>query len=146
MSVELEHRKIDPEVCPRCGNDWTEDQGQDRDGQDIEDYLPDTVRSCPECEKNANEHHEGTYSLTYRQTLECVSWTDDEGNEHVVHDTEALTRAAAGDLLKACEATAALLEGVADEEERKGKHNAALNVRQVERLVLVAIAKARGEV
>ncbi len=49
---------------------------------------------------------------------------------------------AAPDLLAACRAAMQLLDGVAAEEERNGKRNAAMNVRAVEMWLARAIAKA----
>lgn len=51
---------------------------------------------------------------------------------------------AAPDLLSACRAAAILLVGEADHCIREGKRNAALNVRQVEKLIAEAIRKAAG--
>lgn len=50
------------------------------------------------------------------------------------------------DLLAACETALVLLEGVADEEDRNGKRNAALNVRQCERRLRAAVDAARPPV
>jgi hypothetical protein len=99
----LDRGIIDPETCPRCGHEWTEAVGLDRDREEQEEFLPDEVRSCPECEKRESEHHDGTYRLSYRKSLACVSWTDDAGVEHIVHDTGPLVREAAGDLYRALE-------------------------------------------
>lgn len=61
-----------------------------------------------------------------------------------VQEANAALLIAAPDMLVACRAALLLLEGVAIEEERKGKRNAALNVRTVERSLSAAITKAGG--
>lgn len=52
----------------------------------------------------------------------------------------------APDLLRACIAAVSLLDGEAEHCEREGKRNAAMNVREVDRMLKAAIARARGGV
>ncbi len=47
------------------------------------------------------------------------------------------------ELVSACELALALLDGVAAEDERNGKRNAALNVRECERRLQAAVSNAR---
>lgn len=58
-----------------------------------------------------------------------------------VQDANVRLFEAASDLLAACKAAQQLLDGVAAEEERNGKRNAAMNVRSVETILARALAR-----
>jgi hypothetical protein len=78
---EVCHRKIDPEVCPRCGSDAT--------SAVVMDEVEGTV-CCSTCGIH--------YEAVREAGLKYVYWTDDDG-EHFVFDDEYLVRTAEGILL-----------------------------------------------
>jgi hypothetical protein len=96
MSESLEHRELDPEVCPRCGCEFTDSLHLDHDGED-DDWLPAEVRQCPECVQREKDH-DGEYRVYYRKVLMSVDWTDDDGVDHTVNDTKSLVLDAAQEL------------------------------------------------
>jgi hypothetical protein len=96
MSESLEHRELDPEVCPRCGCEFTDSVGPDHDSEE-DDWLPAEIRQCPECVKREKDHG-GEYRVYYRKVLISVDWADDDGVDHTMNDTESLVLDAAQEL------------------------------------------------
>ncbi len=85
MPRKLQHRKINPEVCPKCGSDAT--------SAVVMDQVEGTV-CCATCGVH--------YEVVREDGVKYVHWSDEEG-EHTVYDSKYLVRQAAGNLLAAAE-------------------------------------------
>ena len=79
------HKAIDPRQCPRCGGHNTDCLGND--GTSSTAYI---CRDCDAKNPDADGESPGYYEVIQVDVVGSVVWTDDEGKEHEVHDTEYL--------------------------------------------------------
>jgi hypothetical protein len=92
-----------------------------------------------------NDHGEVTFRISNgdRTIAEKTLWEDISTPEEIAEvERELRVAAAAPEMLDALRDAAKLLRGLADSEDRAGKHNAGVNVRAVEKKLYAAIAKA----
>lgn len=133
MPEKLEHRKIDPRVCPRCGGMNTENLGDD--GTTTETHA------CLDCQKQEDYTAGGAdYDVSYAEDVEAVRWCDPDGTEHEVWDSDYLTKQAADKLFHAC-----VLARRYEDERRAGTQHADSDYATLYSVLTDAIAEAKGE-